>query len=76
MPLFPYVCEACRHPFEALVRSGEQPACPECGGKNLRRELSLPIAHVGSGRADPLPMPMMGGGCGLPQCGQGRCARE
>jgi putative FmdB family regulatory protein len=42
MPLYEYVCEECRHPFEALVFGEQQPECPACHGKKLQRQLSLP----------------------------------
>ncbi len=31
MPLYDYHCPACGHRFEALVRGGNVPACPQCG---------------------------------------------
>jgi len=40
MPLFDYICLSCRHEFEALVRPGDTPACPECHGTDLERQLS------------------------------------
>ena len=42
MPLYEYQCRACRHQFEALVRSGDTPACPSCKGQDLERLLSVP----------------------------------
>ena len=45
MPIYEYVCNKCRHPFEALLRSGEQPECPKCGSKNLSKQFSVPSAH-------------------------------
>jgi putative FmdB family regulatory protein len=41
MPLFEYICSSCGHAFEALVRGGEAPACPECGCRELQRVPSL-----------------------------------
>jgi putative FmdB family regulatory protein len=40
MPLFDYQCQACGHRFEALVRSGDTPACPECASTALDKCLS------------------------------------
>lgn len=40
MPLYSYRCQSCDHGFETLVRSGETPSCPSCGGADLTRQLS------------------------------------
>jgi putative FmdB family regulatory protein len=43
MPLFEFVCQACRTPFEELVRSSDavkDVACPACGSRQVRRQLS------------------------------------
>ena len=40
MPLYEYVCRACGHQFEALVRDANVPPCPACKGQNLERLLS------------------------------------
>ena len=71
MPLFDFECEDCHHEVELLVRRDEKPPFPECHGQNMRKQLGAPAAHVASGGG--LPMSMPGGGCGKPQCGQGRC---
>jgi putative FmdB family regulatory protein len=41
MPLYEYDCRACGHRFEALVRTGDVPACPSCKSADLDRILSL-----------------------------------
>lgn len=41
MPIHDYRCQACGHSFEALVRSGTAPACPQCAGTALEKLLSL-----------------------------------
>jgi putative FmdB family regulatory protein len=41
MPLYEYICRACTHRFEALVRGAPPSECPQCGRSNLERELSL-----------------------------------
>lgn len=66
MPIYEYDCPACERPFELLVRGGEQPACPHCGGTHLERRLSVPAAHTGGQNLPQLGPP--GGGCGRPQC--------
>ncbi len=40
MPLYEYVCRACGHQFEALVRDANWPPCPACKSQNLERLLS------------------------------------
>ena len=40
MPLYDFLCKSCGHEFEALVRTGETPACPQCRGGDLERLLS------------------------------------
>ena len=38
MPLYEYICKACRHEFEALVRSQDPaPACPSCKSADLEK---------------------------------------
>jgi putative FmdB family regulatory protein len=41
MPLFEYRCTACKHAFEALVRTGDLPSCPACASQELERQISL-----------------------------------
>ena len=40
MPLFEYICRGCDSEFEALVQSGRDAICPQCGGRQLDRKLS------------------------------------
>lgn len=76
MPIYEFQCRKCGQPFELLVRSQEsQPACPECGSQNVERQFSVPAAPVSAGRTLPVTEPR-GGGCGLPQCGMGKCRFE
>ena len=41
VPIYEYRCRACRHDFEALVRTGDTPACPACAATDLERQISL-----------------------------------
>ena len=41
MPIYEYRCRTCDHEFEALVRSGNVPACPQCGSGDLEQKLSM-----------------------------------
>ena len=40
MPLYDYHCKKCGHEFEALIRTGDTPACAECGSADLERLLT------------------------------------
>ena len=41
MPLYEYICKACDHDFEALVRSQDPPpACPKCKSADLERQIT------------------------------------
>lgn len=41
MPLYDFVCRACGHAFEALVRPQHpDTACPSCGSADVERQLS------------------------------------
>ncbi len=75
MPIYEFTCDGCESDFEVLVRGDEQPTCPSCGGVKLAKQFSVPAAHVSGSSALPVcAPPSPGGGCGLPQCGTGRCA--
>ncbi|MGB2952560.1 MAG: zinc ribbon domain-containing protein [Gaiellaceae bacterium] len=65
MPIYEYVCMECESPFEELVRNGVDPDCPDCGGSNVRKQLSVFAAH---GTAE---QPSFGGGSG--GCCGGSC---
>jgi putative FmdB family regulatory protein len=67
MPIYEYVCRACKHEFEALVYGSEQARCPECAGAELDKQFSAFAAPAsGDGaRAD-----LSGPGCGT--CGDPR----
>ena len=44
MPFYEYRCEDCKKTFDLFVRSLSskyQVECPECGGKNCRKSISL-----------------------------------
>ncbi len=54
MPLYDYVCEACRHRFEVIHGvHGEGPAtCPSCGKGPIRKGITTAAIHYkGSGWA-------------------------
>jgi putative FmdB family regulatory protein len=68
MPLYEFACEECRHEFETLVVSGEEPECPQCQSRRLERRLSVPARPQSAG---PLPTACNSSG---PPCGPA-CAR-
>ena len=52
MPLRDYVCEACGHRQEELIRRTEDEldlSCAECGSRDLTRQLSAPSLAGGGG---------------------------
>lgn len=73
MPLYEFSCDRCEREFEVLVRGADVPECPACGNRQLERLLSVPAAHVSGTRSLPVCPPTPSAGCGLPQCGSGRC---
>lgn len=72
MPIYEYLCPACQHGFEELVRGDQQPVCPQCGGKKLEKQLSVPAAPQASAANLPVCTPGPGG-CGQGPCGMGGC---
>jgi putative FmdB family regulatory protein len=75
MPIYEYRCASCSERFEELVRRPDDAiACPECGGVEAERLLSV-FAGVG-GKADAAPDAsrygagrMPAGGCCGGACG-------
>lgn len=64
MPLYEYVCRECDHEVELLVRNPAEPLeCPDCGGAELTKLLSVPSAPASG---DP-----SGGGPPAGSCGSG-----
>ena len=53
MPTYDYVCDACKHEFEAFesIKSQPQTDCPECKAPKLRRKIGpgAAILFKGSG---------------------------
>ncbi len=41
MPIFEYICQDCKQPFEALVLGSRKPECPKCHGHNLAQQFSV-----------------------------------
>jgi len=71
MPIHEYLCRDCGHAFEDLVRPGERPDCPRCGGARADKQFS--VFGVGGADAGSPPGPGACGTCGDPR-GPGACA--
>ena len=50
MPIYEYKCRGCEVEFEELVKLGEVPDCPSCGGSDLDKLVSLPAVSTESSR--------------------------
>ena len=72
MPIFEYICQECKHGFEALVMSKDKPACPKCQSKKLATQLSV-FAAPAKGNAAPTLSAGPCGSCGDPR-GPGSCS--
>jgi putative FmdB family regulatory protein len=71
MPLFEYRCTRCHHEFEALVRDGATPDCPECHAPKPERLLSAVSARASGVRS--LPVSSACPPSDAPPCGPGCC---
>lgn len=73
MPIYEYACSACGRKFEALVRTGTEPQCPDCHSTELDKLLSVFSTTAASAQAAPaMPSPCEScchagapGGCGM-----------
>jgi putative FmdB family regulatory protein len=69
MPIYGYQCKTCGETFQTLVRSGEEPVCPSCGGADLDQQLSLIASPAKGGDSDaPVACSNMGAGPGCGAC--------
>ncbi len=49
MPIYEYLCDECKTPYEKLVLSkSEKIACPKCGSARKTQQLSVFAAHGGN----------------------------
>ena len=51
MPTYDYICDSCRHEFEAFesIKADPQTVCPECRGATLRRKIGAGAAILFKG---------------------------
>ena len=66
MPIFEYVCQQCKHQFEAIVLGTQKAACPKCESKRLSQQLSSFAVRGEKSQQSASP----GGACG--SCGDPR----
>ena len=66
MPIFEYICQECRHQFEALVYGKEKAQCPRCHATRLEPQLSVFAVSAKGSSASAAPL----GGCA--SCGDPR----
>lgn len=67
MPIYEYVCQSCKKPFEQLERkmSGEHKAtCPACGSNKTARSLSVFAVAADTAKPSPSSVPGVCGHCG------------
>jgi putative FmdB family regulatory protein len=50
MPIYEYKCRSCHAYFEELVKLGQSPDCPDCGGRDLEQLISLPAVSTEGSR--------------------------
>jgi putative FmdB family regulatory protein len=58
MPIYEYQCDDCGREFEALVRTGTVPECPDCQSTALHKHLSVTAPPAVQAQ------PMAAGPCG------------
>ncbi len=51
MPTYDYICDACKHEFEAFesIKADAQKVCPVCGKETLRRKIGAGAAILFKG---------------------------
>ena len=72
MPIFEYICQECKHEFEALVFGRDKTECPKCHSRKLAPQLSVFAVSAKSESASSAPSGSCGS-CGDPR-GPGACA--
>jgi putative FmdB family regulatory protein len=72
MPIFEYVCQQCKHQFEAIVLGTQKAACPKCESKRLSQQLSSFAVRGEKSQQSASPSGACGS-CGDPR-GPGACS--
>lgn len=71
MPIYEYVCKACKKEFEVIRPMSQKDAaieCEKCGSKKVKRKLAVIYAHNESGS-----LAGTSGGCNCGSCSGGNC---
>lgn len=85
MPLFEYVCNECRTPFEILHKTAERPElveCPSCHAKDATKQFSSFSARIRGASSSAPPCASSacpGGACDMPYssaCAGGACGLD
>jgi putative FmdB family regulatory protein len=70
VPIYEYMCNHCRQPFEELVLSASAVVvCPLCNGKKIKRLMSVVNSRSRGGGAAPMAAGSSCGGCTRTSCG-------
>lgn len=74
MPIYEYICDDCKTPFEKVVFNKQQEiSCPKCSSKKTTIQLSVFATHSGGGSSTPSSF-SGGGASGGGGCCGGGCA--
>jgi putative FmdB family regulatory protein len=46
MPLYDFHCRDCGQTSELLIKAGDTPVCPQCGGGNMEKQLAPIAPHM------------------------------
>ena len=68
MPIYEYICDDCKTPFEKIViNRNQEVSCPNCAGKKATIQLSVFSSSFAGGSPKASSGPASGGSC----CGGG-----
>ncbi len=70
MPIYEYMCNRCKRPFEELVLSAATAVtCPRCNGKKIKRLMSVVNSRSRGGGSAPRAAQSSCSGCSRTSCG-------
>jgi putative FmdB family regulatory protein len=70
VPIYEYMCNHCKRPFEELVLSASTAvACPLCNGKKIKRLMSVANSRSRGGNGASMAASSSCGGCTRTSCG-------
>jgi putative FmdB family regulatory protein len=75
MPIFEYLCQECKHEFEALVFGKDKAECPKCHSKKLEPQLSVFAVSAKGSSSAAASSASACGSCGDPR-GPGACSLD